>query len=661
MKKVFAFGLAAALSLTALAGCGPKEPDNKNNTAPTIDGVEDSVTVTAGTQFDALAGVTATDKEDGDLTSEITVEANGLTFSGGKVTPDKTGNYEIIYSVKDSGDLEGNAYCTLVVTPAAAAAKTLVSYKDFDVADKTLTSGKDDEGTDYWKPEIREDVNATAKLSKGALVFNVTSLHAGNDDDDHLQLSRRMDNLTAGDYEFIVWAKSSVATKINMNALVEEEDTWDIKNLEGGKYNLEIGTEMTTIREHFTLTNEIIAGVDKHIQNDQNENVNGQNETSILFRICIDGNDSDRPSGAFDLSIYKIAIYQTTGQNKTTDLYTSDFTSDVSNVTMNNAGDGAAATVERDAAENAAKVVISQYNTTGGIWSLTPQIELKGATVTTGQKYGYEVVLKAQTAIPSVELLIENDGGKDNGETREFKGCNVGTTDTKIEGEFTAKFNAQKPMIFLNMGKKEGELGGVTSNTLWIKSVRFFKIEAAAGSEAEKTVNKVNSYFAQKKASADTNYPFDFFNGSDEGTRSNVPGLATVYTENKNLVYEVFQGGTEDWHSKLIVGYNGNPVALPGNSYYTVRIKIKASKAFTCPLVALHEIDTNWDLGMVKKLEKVNITTDWTTVELAVTEPFVGSKNCELLLQFGSAELAALGGVKIEIAEITVEQRELIG
>ncbi len=654
MKKIFALGLIAALSLALFAGCNGgnnEDPNkNKNNTEPTIAGVQDTATVMAGTEFNALEGVTATDKEDGDLTSKITVESEpALTFTNGKATPAATGEYEIIYSVKDSGGLEGNAYCTLTVTPAAAEETTLKEYKDFNVADRTLDpeqlateDGVDEAALDYWRPHL-DTAEGIVKQSKGALVFDITNRN--NAGDGSIRLSRTMNDLTEGKFTFMVWAKSSVTTYVNMLAIDKTKSEWT--PVSEGAYNKELGTELTVLKHEFTI-------------DDSNMT------SSVEFRLHMgkDGGlaeDKTMPD-VYTISIYKVALYQTTGQNKTTELYTSDFTSSVSNVTIVNAGDDAVATVEHDATENAAKVNVTAYNNTtsgGGIWSIAPGIALTGATVEAEAKYGYELVLKAQTAIPAIQVLIENEGGRDSN-NREFKETAVGTTDTTISGEFVSKFSAAKPTIFLNMGKTN-DGPDVTSNVLWIKSVRFFKIEAAAGSEAEKTVNKCNSYFAQKKGTDDVNYPFDFFNGSDEGSNTVTPGLSTFYTEGGNLVYHVLQGSSTDWHNKLVVGYGENGLALPGNSYYTIRIKIKADKALTCPVIALHEIDTDWDLGMIKKAENVAIGTDWTTIEIKVEEAFIGEKNAELLFQFGSQAFEALGEVKIEIAEITILQSELVG
>lgn len=70
MKKILSVTLCAVLSLTMLAGCNDGSEQNENNTDPTISGVKASATVMAGEEFDALAGVTAYDEEDGDLTAD---------------------------------------------------------------------------------------------------------------------------------------------------------------------------------------------------------------------------------------------------------------------------------------------------------------------------------------------------------------------------------------------------------------------------------------------------------------------------------------------------------------------------------------------------------------------------------------------------------------
>ncbi|WP_431520951.1 immunoglobulin-like domain-containing protein [Clostridium paraputrificum] len=76
------------------------------NTNPEITGVKDQ-TVTAGTTFNPLSGVKATDKEDGDLTSAIKVT--------GTVDTSKAGVYKLTYSVVDKDGGKAEVSCNITV------------------------------------------------------------------------------------------------------------------------------------------------------------------------------------------------------------------------------------------------------------------------------------------------------------------------------------------------------------------------------------------------------------------------------------------------------------------------------------------------------------------------------------------------------------------
>ncbi|MGL4953386.1 MAG: immunoglobulin-like domain-containing protein, partial [Culicoidibacterales bacterium] len=89
------------------------------NTAPVFTGLANK-TITVGTAFDALAGVKATDKEDGDVTSQIIVS--------GTVNNNVEGTYTLTYTVTDSQGLTTTA--TRVVTVQA---QTTEDNLDFNV------------------------------------------------------------------------------------------------------------------------------------------------------------------------------------------------------------------------------------------------------------------------------------------------------------------------------------------------------------------------------------------------------------------------------------------------------------------------------------------------------------------------------------------------
>lgn len=78
----------------------------ETNTAPVISGVSNKE-IKVGDVFNPLAGVTASDKEDGDLTSKITIT--------GSVDTSKVGAYNLTYSVADSNGLTSTAKSTITV------------------------------------------------------------------------------------------------------------------------------------------------------------------------------------------------------------------------------------------------------------------------------------------------------------------------------------------------------------------------------------------------------------------------------------------------------------------------------------------------------------------------------------------------------------------
>ena len=102
MKRFITILLTVSL-VFILVACGKDE-------APEIKGADD-VSITVGGAFVALDGITATDKEDGDITSSITVS--------GSYDVDAIGTYDITYTVKDSADNETIVSITLTVTSLA--------------------------------------------------------------------------------------------------------------------------------------------------------------------------------------------------------------------------------------------------------------------------------------------------------------------------------------------------------------------------------------------------------------------------------------------------------------------------------------------------------------------------------------------------------------
>ena len=206
ISKIFAILLCLSM-VFSLAACGK----SGDNTPPEIAGVKDT-SVEAGTEFDALAGVTATDAEDGDITSKITVTSTPtLEFHNGKVTITNAGTYELTYSVTDKGGETVEAYATLTVTRETGEA-TVLHELDFS------TAKADGHG---WEASVAEGVNATGELKDGAFVFEISDPGEG---DGAIQLKKAGVELKAADYRVKIWAKSTKDTYAHILARNEKAE-----------------------------------------------------------------------------------------------------------------------------------------------------------------------------------------------------------------------------------------------------------------------------------------------------------------------------------------------------------------------------------------------------------------------------------------------------
>ncbi|MBC2326973.1 immunoglobulin-like domain-containing protein [Listeria booriae] len=119
-----------------------------SNTAPVI--AADDVTVKKGASFDPMTGVTASDTEDGNLTSSISVTANDVDTS-------VEGTYHVTYSVTDS---DGNTTTkTITVTVSSNNAPVITA------ADKTVKKGASFDPMAGVTASDTEDGNVTDKVT----------------------------------------------------------------------------------------------------------------------------------------------------------------------------------------------------------------------------------------------------------------------------------------------------------------------------------------------------------------------------------------------------------------------------------------------------------------------------------------------------------------
>ncbi|MBA3926750.1 immunoglobulin-like domain-containing protein [Listeria rustica] len=129
-----------------------------SNEKPVISGAANK-SIKAGTAFDAKAGVTATDKEDGSLTSAITVS--------GTVNSNVPGSYPITYTVKDS---DGNTTTKSITITVTSNDKPVIS----GAANKTIDQGTAFNAKTGVTATDTEDGNLTSAITvSGSVNSNV--------------------------------------------------------------------------------------------------------------------------------------------------------------------------------------------------------------------------------------------------------------------------------------------------------------------------------------------------------------------------------------------------------------------------------------------------------------------------------------------------------
>ena len=614
MKKLSILLMVAIMLLCLTACTGNGQPTTtaapQENTAPTFSGVADQ-TVEAGSEFDALIGVTAADAEDGDRTALITIDATpALTFLNGKTVPEAPGSYELTYSVTDKDGLTTEAYATLTVSKKTSAEEV---YKHFDFSTQQVTDAKG------WEARIGEDAAATAALKEGAYVFDITNPGSG---DGAVQLAKPGFTLKPASYRVKVWVKSTKETYAHLIARDENAEGWVTFD---GVFNAKIGTEITPIELNFTAENagsaELLFNLGKITPNPENA--------------------SDTTPENFTVTIDKIEIYEITGVETRTPMYTADFTT--GNGASIAAGDGASASIAYEG--NSAKAAIENYPTDGGVWSIKADLLLGETAIEAGQKYYYSFTVNAKNA-QSGECLVESAAQFDAVRVH-FNGITLPAgEDTVVTGVFTADKDVSDPVIRLQIGNPSE---GVTANVLTIKDVVVGKVTGDL--DTRKTIDSFCAFGRNTANGADPDHAWETFNGTDE---DNPQGVGTIWAENGSFFYRIDQGGTVDWHNKLIYGYNGNPLTLASDSYYVLEITAKASKDVSCG-VFLNPLG-GWDPRIA---ESMALTTEPQTFRFATKDIFITDMDFELLFQFGSEATSQLGEVTVEFTDITLYQSRI--
>ncbi len=603
-KKILAtmITVACVMSMTACAGTVAGAGDNQ---APAIDGVSD-MTVMAGTEFDALSAVTATDKEDGDLTGMIVVEATpALDFKNGKAVPDKAGSYELVYSVVDKGGLTTESYATLTVTKMTGEEEV---YKAFDFSGDFKA---DDRG---WKAKIGENAKASGELKQGAYVFDIEN--PGESDGD-VALTKSGFEVKAADYLVKIWAKSTKPTYAHIIARDENAEEWSTF---GGAYNVPIGEEIAPLELNFSSDKE------------------GSCELMFnLGKITPDpDNAADTTPEDFTVTIDKIEIYEISGEETLVPAYTAAPAED--NLTVD-AGDGAEASVSFEG--DTAKAQITAYpGADGGVWSIKADIAIGDIKIEKDKKYYYSFNVNALNG-QSGEVLVESrEKGWECRANFNSLAAPAGEEIT-FSGTFVAEADVDDPVIRMQIGNAPE---GVSSNEIIISNIEFGTVEG--DKEVAKTIDSFMALGRNTANESNTDLPWETFNGTDE---DNERGVGTIWAENGSFFYRIDNAGTVDWHNKLICGYGGNPLTLEADAYYTIEITVKAEKPVSCG-VFLNPMG-GWDPRIA---EGMDITTEFQTFRFTTTDTFITDMDFELLFQFGSEAASQMGENTIEFSNITI-------
>ena len=122
------------------------------NEAPIITATDKTITV--GDTFDPKADVTASDKEDGDITANLEVVKN-------EVDTTKAGVYEVTYKVTDS---QGASYTTTIQVTVNPKMETLNEAPIITATDKTITVGDTFDPKADVTASDKEDGDITANL-----------------------------------------------------------------------------------------------------------------------------------------------------------------------------------------------------------------------------------------------------------------------------------------------------------------------------------------------------------------------------------------------------------------------------------------------------------------------------------------------------------------
>lgn len=598
MKKLLCGILALVLSLGLFAACGG---GTKDEVAPEITGVKSTVAVESGEVFDALAGVTATDDVDGDLTDKITVSSiPELTFTDGKATVTDQGDYEIIYSVKDKAGNEGNAYTTLTVTRSISQETTYEKY-EFGNTDYSTV---DDFGFELTTAGAGA---ATKELTDGVMRIDVTNSGAAMSDV-HLERKGFVPTPSSEnqvEYDLILTMKSSVNVLFSMAVNNGTLDSW---NPLFSLYNVQLTPEY----KEYVMTFKSPAEADQKLQ----------------FILELGQHDFGTPEApnkqnpdAYTIDILYLKLVERTGSETLTSVYKSDYTAAQPAISMSNAEMGSVS-----CADGKAVASITGYSTEG-TWANKIEQDTT-LTVNSENKYRLSITMTAENA-QSGEICVED-------KTLEWQARALYTgftleagKETTITCDFIQTYTEIANVcvkIYVGLAS-----AGVTSNTITISNI---EISQVGGDFASDT-----SLYRFVPYNKDTDW--NYFNGKEEALDS---GMGTMYEKDGTLFYRIDEISTVDYGNKLFI----NKIKLEKNALYRVSFTMKANKPGTVWFI-LNPYG-EYDPRISKTFD---FTTEEQTFTCETTGGFVLDMDFELVWSFGQGYNTE-GDYTIEISGVTI-------
>lgn len=214
------------------------DPDTEG---PVLQGIKDSVTLSVGSTFDPLAGVTGFDVTDGDVTEAIAVTVTDA--DGAEVTLDTSvaGTYTLTYYAVDSLGNETTETSRLVISAFTYTATTQIVNGDFAADDLTP-----------WTTYVADGAAATFTLNDGAVDIDVTEGGSANWNIQFIQAARELKEGVT--YQLSFDAKASADRDIS--AVFYSAATGVNYLLANG---IALTDEMETYEFMFTMTADIAA------------------------------------------------------------------------------------------------------------------------------------------------------------------------------------------------------------------------------------------------------------------------------------------------------------------------------------------------------------------------------------------------------------------